>query len=94
MICTVQERRQEPNGEYVYKVHYLPLGLFDTEDVIGEDGLVNWYESTWIPRGAISFAEKPYSTDIFLEGAFRHPIQIPDDIFPKPWQGFEGTLYW
>ena len=64
------------------------------EEQISEDGLVNWYLSEWIPRGAISFADSAYSTDIFLDGAFRHPVQIPDDIFPPAWRGFEGTLYW
>ena len=93
MICTVQERRQEPNGEYLYIVHYLPLGYLE-DDGMTEDGMVSWYVSDWIPRGAISFADSPYTTDIFLRGAFRQPIGIPDEIMPTAWSGFQGTLYW
>lgn len=97
MVCTVQEKRKEPNGEYLYKVHYLPLGLLEEVEqpvLDEEDGMVTWYVSDWIPRGAISFVDSPYTTDIFLDTAFRHPIQIPDEIFPEPWRGFQGVLYW
>jgi hypothetical protein len=93
MLCTVQERRREPDGEYVYVVHYLPLGYVE-EDGDTEDGMVNWYQSDWIPRGAITFADAAYTTDIFLPGAFRHPIGIPDEIMPNTWKDFQGTLYW
>jgi len=34
---------------------------------------------------SIMFAEKAYVGDQFLENAFRHPIGIPDEIFPKEW---------
>ena len=32
--------------------------------------------------------DRPYTTDHWLEGAFRHPIGIPDDVFPEAWQGY------
>jgi hypothetical protein len=37
---------------------------------------------------AYRMVDKPYSTDMWMEGAFRHPIGIPDDIFPDAWRGF------
>lgn len=97
MLCILHEKRQEANGDYMYKVHYLPndpaLVAHEGDEQQPEDGELSWYVSDWIPRGAISFVDAAYTSDIFLEKAFRHPIQIPDDIFPKPWQGFQGVLY-
>jgi hypothetical protein len=92
MLCTVQERRETDGGQVLYMVHYLPFGFVEDEDTI-IDGMVNWYESDYIVREAITFVESAYTSDIFLDGAFRHPIGIPDDIFPKAWRGFQGTLY-
>eukprot|EP00984_Skeletonema_dohrnii_P011311 scaffold4495_cov117-Skeletonema_dohrnii-CCMP3373.AAC.1 len=37
-----------------------------------------------VPRGAIEFIEKPYTSDVFLKNAFRHEMKLPDEIFPKP----------
>jgi hypothetical protein len=39
-----------------------------------------------VPRSAIHFVDKPYTTDFHLEGVFRHEIGIPDEIFPKRWK--------
>jgi len=39
-----------------------------------------------IPRKFISFVDKAYSTDEFLPGAFRHEIELPDDLFPITWK--------
>jgi hypothetical protein len=38
-----------------------------------------------IPPDEVDFINKPFSGDMHLPGAFRHPIQIPDDIFPLHW---------
>ena len=34
----------------------------------------------------IKFLNKPYKSDMYWEGAFRHPIEIPDSIFPPLWK--------
>ena len=34
----------------------------------------------------IKFLNKPYKSDMYWEGAFRHPIEIPDSIFPSLWK--------
>jgi hypothetical protein len=39
-----------------------------------------------VPRNAIRFSDKYYTTDQHLSGAFRHWIGIPDDIFPTKWR--------
>jgi len=39
-----------------------------------------------IARSSIAFVDLPYSTDIAQPNAFRHPIGIPDDIFPEQWK--------
>uniref|UniRef100_A0A7S4IRJ2 Uncharacterized protein n=1 Tax=Odontella aurita TaxID=265563 RepID=A0A7S4IRJ2_9STRA len=39
-----------------------------------------------IPRSAIFFVDRPYTTDQAMRGAFRHEIEIPDDIFPDVWK--------
>ena len=37
------------------------------------------------PRQAFRFLDRPYTTDMFLPNAFRHPMMIPDDMFPEYW---------
>ena len=38
-----------------------------------------------VPREAIYYANKPYTSDQHIENAFRHIIEIPDEIFPPKW---------
>ena len=39
-----------------------------------------------VPQEALFFQDRAYSTDMFLQNAFRHDIRIPDDIFPEKWK--------
>ncbi|KAL7579790.1 hypothetical protein ACA910_021924 [Epithemia clementina (nom. ined.)] len=41
---------------------------------------------THVPRKAIRFSDKIYTTDQHLPHAFRHTIGLPDDIFPDAWK--------
>jgi len=41
---------------------------------------------THVPRHAIRFTDKIYSSDQHLPNAFRHAIGIPDEIFPEQWK--------
>jgi len=36
-----------------------------------------------VPHSALVFVDEPEFGDQFVENAFRHPIGIPDDIFPR-----------
>lgn len=39
-----------------------------------------------LPADMIQFINKPYRSDMFWSGAFRHEIKIPDTIFPPLWK--------
>jgi hypothetical protein len=67
-------RHREKNGKIFYTV-----ALYDEEDD------ENIYKIEDIPREGIKFIDRPYTTDMFLENAFRHDIRIPNEIFPKQW---------
>ena len=38
-----------------------------------------------IPPRAIEFTDRPETKDQYLRNAFRHEIEIPDELFPKVW---------
>ena len=38
-----------------------------------------------LPREAFKFVDNPYTSDQFLPNAFRHPMLIPDEMFPEYW---------
>jgi hypothetical protein len=86
--CDIIERRKPTEddvdadeNEYYYKVKYAPkvwnpeIEYFDP----GED----WFISEWIPRGALSFVDRPYSTDLFLDGVvscFKEPSECTNGV--------------
>jgi hypothetical protein len=39
-----------------------------------------------IPESEVEFLNRPFRSDMHWKGAFRHPINIPDEIFPKQWK--------
>mmetsp|Transcript_26489 Transcript_26489/g.40975 ORF Transcript_26489/g.40975 Transcript_26489/m.40975 type:complete len:651 (-) Transcript_26489:54-2006(-) len=39
-----------------------------------------------VPRHAIHFVDRPYTSDQHLKGAFRHEMNFPDDMFPVQWR--------
>ena len=43
-----------------------------------------------LPRDAFCFEDLPYARDIHQEWAFRHPMMIPDDMFPKIWKNADN----
>merc|ERR1712241_1168578 len=44
-----------------------------------------------IPREGITFINKPHSTDLWLEAAFRKPITLPEDMVPNQWRDLGNT---
>ena len=44
------------------------------------------------PRSSIRYFAKPYQSDAFLPNAFRHPIGIPDDMFPNQWRDLSDEV--
>ena len=41
---------------------------------------------TDFPRDKITFLTKPYMSDTFLDGVFRHSIGIRDELVPDAWR--------
>ena len=81
---------------------YSGTKMFDCEVIERSDkldnGLWNYTISGEIqvenvPHAAIVFVDAPYTSDIHHEGAFRHPIGIPDEIFPQPWRDARADDY-
>jgi hypothetical protein len=42
-----------------------------------------------VPKSAIGFADKPYTSDLHLRNAFRHTIGLPDHLVPEQWRTTE-----
>eukprot|EP00559_Dactyliosolen_fragilissimus_P002967 CAMPEP_0184861702 /NCGR_PEP_ID=MMETSP0580-20130426/6320_1 /TAXON_ID=1118495 /ORGANISM="Dactyliosolen fragilissimus" /LENGTH=811 /DNA_ID=CAMNT_0027359289 /DNA_START=195 /DNA_END=2630 /DNA_ORIENTATION=+ len=42
-----------------------------------------------IPERFIRYVDKPYTSDVHTRGTFRHPIHIPNNIFPQQWKDLE-----
>ena len=70
--CEIIDRQK--SDEYFYNYTILAdqgEGSFQLEDV---------------PHFTISFTDLPYTSDIHHPDAFRHPIGVPDVIFPQAWR--------
>jgi hypothetical protein len=39
-----------------------------------------------LPRDVFRFVDQPYTSDMFMDNAFRHDIRIPDEMFPQAWR--------
>jgi hypothetical protein len=74
--CTVTDREDDgESGSYV--VSYV------WQDANGQRTTKNL---GGVPRHAIAFVDRPYSTDLHLPWGFRHPLGIPDEIMPAAWR--------
>jgi hypothetical protein len=91
--CEILERREateddeDDDNDHFYKVVYLPK-VWNEETEYYDPGDV-WFEPDWIVRGALSFVDRPYSTDLMLEDAFRFPIGFPDALLPDAWRNID-----
>lgn len=71
--CEILERDDEEQT-YTVRVRHKAFGT-PRIDVVEE-----------VSRQAIVFLDLPYSTDIHLVRAFRHPLGIPDNMMPEAWK--------
>jgi hypothetical protein len=80
--CNVLKRKEDAKGRSVYAVRMFNRPGLDETELIpkGEMHLV-----THVPRNAVRFTDKPGSTDQHLPGAFRHEINLKNDVFPEAW---------
>jgi hypothetical protein len=44
------------------------------------------------PPTSVRYFTKPYKSDQHLPGAFRHPIEIRDDLFPEQWKNLKDEV--
>ena len=90
--CTITRR----HTGILSKVPYYTVKLFKEEEgtkksvksnnhADDHDG-GNYLNVSNVPRKALKFFDLPYTTDIHLKGAFRHPIGIPDHMVPNIWK--------
>ena len=82
--CKVLQRQTDPQLGTVYTVQIRNrLGLPSTERLSSSG---TYHIVTHLPRRAIRFSDKRYTTDQHLEQAFRHEIRVADDLFPEQWK--------
>lgn len=82
--CDVLRYRRDDHGNYLYTAVLWQETSDETKsskEIIGK--LVD------VPRQALTYYDKPYTTDTFLPNAFRHDIRIPDDLFPLAWRNLD-----
>lgn len=73
-------------GEDFYKVAL----VFDNKPsdftYDGKNSKMTQYIETEVPRRAIRFIEIPYMDDEHMDGAFRHPLELPEHLVPMAWK--------
>lgn len=74
IISEILDRKDAPGFFFNYTVRVGIGGAEEVEEVMD------------VPHAACTFVDQPYSSDIFIQGAFRHPIGIPDSVFPMSWR--------
>ncbi|GAX14185.1 hypothetical protein FisN_20Hh193 [Fistulifera solaris] len=88
--CRIIGRGETENGDVRYKVVYKDIRTSQddaSKQTIRSVKQLKWSEPKWLHRVALRFMDRAYTNDLWLPHAFRHPIGIPDDIFPHAWRG-------
>lgn len=81
--CTVL--RQEDEHTYTVRIHQSPLESDTTWYRSGQPRILTHY-----PRTSIHYFVKPFKSDQHLPGVFRHPMGIPDGMFPEQWKNLKA----
>ena len=100
--CRILDRWIDPNiivsslhmALYTVQIEYVPTYAVAEQHYSSDRQHDNPNPAMWIarsdvPRSAIRFFDKPHTTDLHQPFAFRHYIQIPDDIFPPQWKNLQ-----
>ena len=82
-----EEEEEYAGHEYLYSV------TLEVQKEAGEndEAVTELHEVEMVPRRAFEFANLRYTSDVFLKGAFRHEMILPDELFPKAWMNKEGV---
>lgn len=80
--CIIFDRRETKPQEFVYTVGIMNhFGLKEAQRIPpGQKHII-----AMVPRNAIKFSHRIYTTDQHLEDSFRHEIHLKDEIFPTQW---------
>ena len=83
--CQVLKRMEDDNltGRSAYAVRMLNRPGLTKGEVIPKGEL---HIVTHIPRAAIRFSDKTGTTDQHLKNAFRHEIELAEDLIPEAWK--------
>jgi len=84
--CNILEREKGPTGNPVYTVELLFKSRLEQLVHDPSKPRSEMYIDQKVPRKAIRFIEKPYMDDEHILNAFRHPIGMPDELFPEHWK--------
>jgi len=76
-MCEVIGRLEKQDSSYSYTVKVLKYGD-DDEDVLIRN----------LPHSNIKYVDKPY-TSAMHKNTFRHPIMLPDEMFPPSWRNVD-----
>ena len=83
----LRRRTVKEEGELEYYIYDLELLV----EIEGEPEAMMLYRVNNAERKAISFYYKSYHSDMFVQGAFRHEMMIPDDMFPRAWRNIDRS---
>ena len=82
-LCSVLSRKGESN-DAMYTALVLPRpGVIESNycNQLPDEGVM----VTNLPSRAVTLVDGPYTTDVFLQDAFRHEIGTPEGMYPGQW---------
>jgi len=89
-VLNVHEHSFLP-GLSLYHVGIDAVEFANNDEKVSDNAFIEWcVEVDGIPRNALKFFDKPYTTDLHLRDTFRNPIGIPDHLFPAAWKAFSN----
>jgi SET domain len=83
--CSISHRI-DIDGQVTYNAIVFPMTRFEEPDECGGSSIpAKGLLVEEIPTTAVTLIDKPYSTDTFEPGVFRHAIGAPENFFPSSW---------
>jgi hypothetical protein len=79
--CSVLKQEDENGDYYTMRIHQKPWGHARPWETNNVPRILTGY-----PRTSMHYFVQPMASDQPLPGVFRHPIMIPDDMFPAHWK--------
>ena len=80
--CSISSRVYNAIDQtYLYEVE-----LWPQKENTRQDGTPIVFIDYDVPHSAIRLVDKPYHSDQFIQGAFRHPIGFPEELTPHFWK--------